>query len=186
MYVDDPGPLITSLSRPPGGIVSVMALNAKTLAVRPALERRWGGALAAFETSGEQGVLGVETRADTVEELSEPTPGMRMALRRLDGPLGQRGGLGHGGRRAASRPPGPLSPAQPGLSPGGSPSSQGLTCVEAQRCTVPHQGMSVVISPVVVSMTPTAETAATTGSKASRSSTALARSSLLNPWARVQ
>jgi hypothetical protein len=69
MYVDDPSPLITSLSRcaAPGGIVSVMALNAKTLAVRPALERRWVDALAAFETSGEHGVLGVETRADTVE-----------------------------------------------------------------------------------------------------------------------
>ncbi|MEU7860994.1 methyltransferase [Nonomuraea sp. NPDC049141] len=73
MYVDDPGPLITSLSScaAPGGIVSVMALNAKTLAIRPALERRWADALAAFESKGEQGVLGVETRADTVEELSE-------------------------------------------------------------------------------------------------------------------
>lgn len=47
-----------------------MALNARTLAVRPALERRWADALAAFGAHGEDGVLGVATRADTVEELS--------------------------------------------------------------------------------------------------------------------
>ncbi|GAA4055599.1 class I SAM-dependent methyltransferase [Actinomadura miaoliensis] len=73
MYVDHPGPLITSLCRcaASGGIVSVMALNARTLAVRPALERRWADALQAFESTGERGVLGVDTRADTVEELAE-------------------------------------------------------------------------------------------------------------------
>ncbi|MFV2176619.1 hypothetical protein ACFHW2_19265 [Actinomadura sp. LOL_016] len=73
MYVDPPGPLIGSLCEcaAPGGIVSVMALNAETLAVRPALERRWADALAAFDAGGERGVLGVDTRADTVEELAE-------------------------------------------------------------------------------------------------------------------
>jgi hypothetical protein len=48
-----------------------MAGNAKALAVRPALERRWDDALAAFDATGEVGVLGVPTRADTVEHLSE-------------------------------------------------------------------------------------------------------------------
>ena len=33
----------------PGGVVSVMALNAATMAVRPALEHRWADALAAFD-----------------------------------------------------------------------------------------------------------------------------------------
>jgi hypothetical protein len=33
--------------------------------VRPALERRWEDALAAFDATGEIGVLGVPTRADT-------------------------------------------------------------------------------------------------------------------------
>ena len=37
----------------------------------PALERRWDDALAAFDAKGEIGVLGMPTRADTVEELSE-------------------------------------------------------------------------------------------------------------------
>jgi S-adenosylmethionine-dependent methyltransferase len=73
MYVDHPDPLITSLCRcaAADGIVSVMALNAKTLAIRPALERRWADALGAFEASAERGALGVDTRADTVEELAE-------------------------------------------------------------------------------------------------------------------
>jgi hypothetical protein len=35
------------------------------------LERRWDDALAAFDAREEIGVLGVRTRADTVEELSD-------------------------------------------------------------------------------------------------------------------
>ncbi len=73
MYVEEPGPLIEALSEcaAPGGIVSVMALNAATLAVRPAMERRWDEALAAFDARGERGVLGLDTRADTVTGLTE-------------------------------------------------------------------------------------------------------------------
>ena len=73
MYVQRPGPLITAFCQcvAPGGVLSVMALNAKTLAVRPGLEHRWVDALAAFDATGERGVLGVDTRADTVEELME-------------------------------------------------------------------------------------------------------------------
>ena len=72
MYLDRPDPLVRALCRRalPGGIVSVMALNARTLAVRPALERRWDDALAAFDATRELGVLGAETRADTVADLS--------------------------------------------------------------------------------------------------------------------
>lgn len=46
------------------------ALNAYTLAVRPALDRRWADALAAFDATGEVGVLGTDTRGDAVEGLS--------------------------------------------------------------------------------------------------------------------
>jgi SAM-dependent methyltransferase len=72
MYLDDPGPVLDALCRcvEPGGMVSIMALNATTLAVRPALERRWADALAAFDANREVGVLGTDTRADTVEDLS--------------------------------------------------------------------------------------------------------------------
>ena len=73
MYLDQPDTLVASLCRclAPDGLVSLMALNARTLAIRPALQRRWQGALAAFDAGGERWVLCVDTRADTVEDLSE-------------------------------------------------------------------------------------------------------------------
>jgi S-adenosylmethionine-dependent methyltransferase len=73
MYQPAPEPLVDVLCRcvEPGGVVSVMALNAATLAVRPALEQRWVDALAGFDATGEVGALGVPTRADTVAHLSE-------------------------------------------------------------------------------------------------------------------
>jgi len=71
-YLEQPEPLVTQLCRctADGGLVSIMTGNAKTMAVRPALERRWDDALAAFDARTEIGVLGVPGRADTVEELS--------------------------------------------------------------------------------------------------------------------
>lgn len=72
-YLDEPDRVIDQLCRcaADGGVVSIMAGNAKAAAVRPALERRWDDALAAFDARSEIGVLGVPTHADTVEELSE-------------------------------------------------------------------------------------------------------------------
>src|ERR1019366_8175188 len=72
-YLEQPESLVTQLCRcaAAGGVVSIMTGNAKTLAVRPALERRWDDALAAFDATREIGVLGVPGRADTVEDLSE-------------------------------------------------------------------------------------------------------------------
>jgi hypothetical protein len=72
-YLEQPEPLVSQLCQcaAADGVVSIMTGNAKTMAVRPALERRWGDALAAFDVRTEIGVLGVTGRADTVEELSE-------------------------------------------------------------------------------------------------------------------
>lgn len=72
-YLPEPEPLVTQLCRcaAPGGLVSIMTGNAHAAAVRPALERRWDDALAAFDARTETGVLGTWSRADTVEELSE-------------------------------------------------------------------------------------------------------------------
>ncbi|HJQ48694.1 MAG TPA: methyltransferase [Amycolatopsis sp.] len=72
-YLDEPEPLVDQLCRcaAPDGIVSIMTGNAKAGAVRPAMERRWADALAAFDARREIGVLGLPGRADTVEELSE-------------------------------------------------------------------------------------------------------------------
>ena len=72
-YLDRPEPLVDQLCRcaAAGGVVSIMTANAKAMPVRPALERRWDDALAAFDTRTEIGVLGVQGRADTVEDISE-------------------------------------------------------------------------------------------------------------------
>ncbi|MGI8418034.1 MAG: class I SAM-dependent methyltransferase, partial [Nakamurella sp.] len=72
-YLEQPLTLLDQLCRcvAPDGIVSIMTGNAKATAVQPALERRWEDALAAFDTTAGIGVLGVQSRADTVEELSE-------------------------------------------------------------------------------------------------------------------
>jgi SAM-dependent methyltransferase len=72
-YLDQPEPLVDQLCRcaAAGGVVSIMAVNANAMAVRPALERRWDDALASFDARTEIGVLGLPTRADTVDELSD-------------------------------------------------------------------------------------------------------------------
>jgi SAM-dependent methyltransferase len=72
-YLDEPEPLVDQLCRctAEGGVVSIMTGNANAMAVRPALERRWDDALAAFDARREVGVLGVPGRADTVDEISD-------------------------------------------------------------------------------------------------------------------
>jgi SAM-dependent methyltransferase len=72
-YLEQPEPLVSQLCEcaEDGGLVSIMTGNARAAAVRPAMERRWDDALAAFDARTEIGVLGVRGRADTVEELSE-------------------------------------------------------------------------------------------------------------------
>jgi len=72
MYVDDPRPFVAALAdlAEPGGIVSLVAKNARALATRPALEGNWAEALAAFDTDRQVNGLGLNTRADTVEDLT--------------------------------------------------------------------------------------------------------------------
>lgn len=68
-YVVDPRPFVAVLCElvRPGGIVSILTKNARTLAVRPALEGRWADALRAFDATAEVNSLGLRTRGDTVE-----------------------------------------------------------------------------------------------------------------------
>jgi hypothetical protein len=72
-YLAQPDAVVAQLCQcaAAGGLISIMTGNARTMAVRPALERRWQDALRSFDTRSEIGVLGVPSRADTVEELSE-------------------------------------------------------------------------------------------------------------------
>jgi S-adenosylmethionine-dependent methyltransferase len=72
-YLEEPEPVVDQVCRcaADDGVVSIMTGNAFASAVRPALERRWGDALAAFDSRREIGVLGLQARADTVDELSD-------------------------------------------------------------------------------------------------------------------
>jgi SAM-dependent methyltransferase len=72
-YLEDMKPVVDQLCRctAAGGIVSIMAGNAGAAAVRPAMERRWDDALAAFDATSEIGVLGLPTYGHTVEYLSD-------------------------------------------------------------------------------------------------------------------
>lgn len=70
-YVDRPHELVAALSAlcQPGGVVSIVAKNAATMASRLALEGRWHDALHSFDAAGEINALGLHTRADTVDGL---------------------------------------------------------------------------------------------------------------------
>jgi S-adenosylmethionine-dependent methyltransferase len=73
MYLDEPDSLLRDLARlcRPGGTVSVLTKNAGALAMRPGLQRDWRTALASLGQSASVGWLGVTTRGDRAEELTE-------------------------------------------------------------------------------------------------------------------
>lgn len=73
MYLDDPGPLVDALCRltAPGGVLSIVAKNVEVMSVRPALEGDWAAAIAAFDSDRQVNGLGVDTRGDRVDDLSE-------------------------------------------------------------------------------------------------------------------
>jgi S-adenosylmethionine-dependent methyltransferase len=73
MYLDDPEPLVDAVCQlvAPGGIVSIVAKNVEVMALRHAHEGDWEAALAAFDSDRQINGLGVDTRGDHVEHLSE-------------------------------------------------------------------------------------------------------------------
>jgi S-adenosylmethionine-dependent methyltransferase len=87
MYLEDAWPMIQGLSTlaPSGGIVSVLTKNASALAVRPGLEGRYRDALSLLEADRDLGRLGVITRGDTVEGLSEAFAEAGLAVERWYG-----------------------------------------------------------------------------------------------------
>lgn len=72
IYLETPDPLIESLSAiaRPGAVISILTKNADALAMRPALEGNYHDARAAFDSYRETNRIGINTRADTVPELS--------------------------------------------------------------------------------------------------------------------
>ena len=69
MYLDDPEPMVDALCRltAPSGVLSIVAKNVQVMAMRPAHEGDWAGALAAFDHDRQINGLGVDTRGDDVE-----------------------------------------------------------------------------------------------------------------------
>ncbi len=73
MYVDQPRPFVAALSAlaRSDGIISLVAKSADVLAVRPALEGNWTGALEAFDSDRQINGLGLDTRGDSVGDLTQ-------------------------------------------------------------------------------------------------------------------
>jgi len=72
MYLPDPAPLLAAIARvtAPGGVVSLLARNGDALAMRPGLHRDWAAAAGAFDGTGYRNRIGVQARADRLDDLS--------------------------------------------------------------------------------------------------------------------
>lgn len=85
MYLDDARAAVVELCDlvAPGGIVSVAARNAESLAWRPGLRRQWADAVARLDDAGAANPryvneLGVTARADRLEQIAAYVAGRRM------------------------------------------------------------------------------------------------------------
>lgn len=72
MYLDEPDELVDALCRltGPGGVLSIVAKNVEVLALRHVHEGDWAAALAAFGAERQVNGLGLDTRGDHVDALS--------------------------------------------------------------------------------------------------------------------
>jgi SAM-dependent methyltransferase len=87
MYFPDPGPLLDAIARAvaPGGIVSLLVRNGDALAMRPGLLGDWDGAAKAFDGSAYLNRIGVDARADRLEDLTAALARRRMHVARWYG-----------------------------------------------------------------------------------------------------
>lgn len=72
MYFPDPGPLLDAIAQVvcPGGIVSLLVRNGDALAMRPGLLGDWDTVGKAFDGAGYRNRIGVDARADRLEDLT--------------------------------------------------------------------------------------------------------------------
>ncbi|MFJ8583405.1 class I SAM-dependent methyltransferase [Streptomyces sp. NPDC093595] len=82
MYVEEPDAMLAGLARmlAPGGLLSLLVRNADALAMRPGLAGDWSGALAAFESETYVNRLGLQVRADRLEDLTATLAGIAAPL----------------------------------------------------------------------------------------------------------
>jgi len=87
MYLPDPGPLLAAIARvtAPGGLVSLLVRNGDALAMRPALLGDWAAASGAFEGCGYLNRIGVQARADRLDDLSAGLAAVGLVVERWYG-----------------------------------------------------------------------------------------------------
>ena len=86
MYLDEPERMVSACCdlAAPAGIMSIVAKNVEVMAMRPAHEGDWAGAIAAFDSDWQINGLGVETRAAT-RLITSPRPSLTAASNQLLG-----------------------------------------------------------------------------------------------------
>lgn len=82
MYVPEPDAMLAGLARmlAPGGLLSLLVRNGDALAMRPALDGDWAGALAAFDSDTYTNRLGLPVRADRLDALTATLAGIAAPL----------------------------------------------------------------------------------------------------------
>ncbi|MGG2464235.1 class I SAM-dependent methyltransferase [Streptomyces sp. RGM 3693] len=87
MYFPDPGPLLDAVGQvlAPRGIVSLLVRNGDALAMRPGLLADWDKAEKAFEGHSYLNRIGVQARADRLEDLTTALARREMSVRQWYG-----------------------------------------------------------------------------------------------------
>jgi S-adenosylmethionine-dependent methyltransferase len=82
MYFPDPDPLLEAIAQVvvPGGIVSLLVRNGDALAMRPGLLGDWDGVREAFDGLAYRNRIGVDARADRLNDLTAALARRRMAV----------------------------------------------------------------------------------------------------------
>jgi S-adenosylmethionine-dependent methyltransferase len=87
MYFPDPDPLLDAIAQVvvPGGIVSLLVRNGDALAMRPGLLGDWDAVRKAFDGLGYRNRIGVDARADRLQDLTAALARRRMPVSRWYG-----------------------------------------------------------------------------------------------------
>jgi len=87
MYLPDPGPLLDAIARvvKPGGIVSLLVRNGDALALRPGLLGDWSATAQALTGQAYRNRIGVQARADRLDDLTAELARRQLSLVRWYG-----------------------------------------------------------------------------------------------------
>lgn len=87
MYLPDPGPLLDAIARvvAPGGLVSLLVRNGDALAMRPGLLGDWDSVGQAFDGPRYRNRIGVDARADRLDDLMSALARRQMPVSRWYG-----------------------------------------------------------------------------------------------------